>query len=834
MEKHNTSRFSPFRAKAGPRATARLAALLLLAALSHAARAEAPPQRIPLETEMQYTDEQNARDWLQGARFGIYLDWTPRVAWDQSAAEAGYLREQIKTAQKSAMATEIRDDQGNPTGYHRWENFNPTLFDAEEWIDLFVESGAQFLVDEIIDEYGWSSFDTPASTYDSAATDWGRDICAELGQAAQGRLPVIWHQRQHGGIDFILAAWTKFKCRYAPHILGYPEFRKESIYHIISRTDIYGKAAAALLVGTCGGDGEHPSREGEYRDQFDQENSDYLTGLLAAQPWLIMGTKFKMKNAPGFRPWIDMGGTSLPNFRKAPAPDDTVAMVYFPQESDLPCWAFGYPENDRDGREFVKLLAMSACRDGNFLVRVAPRPDGGFEPHHAAALRYLGAWLRKFHRSIYSTRCGPYEPGTWGGATRKGNSIFLHILQNSPDGRYDFPALPDSAGIQAVTLLNTGEALDWSNEDGLFTVRIPDALAADRSVPDRVVEIRCRDGYDTLAISADQVDSARFRYTESLCCVETHPEVSAEGWHDAPGVPYDSLYRNAIHGKPEKSLAASLDIKGDARRYWFREKNLPYWMPPDWFEFDSGTCPFSLVRFTVDLGRTETVSEFALCEKGRRIRNWELEYYDEQSAAWKSLYRAENEKMGLFDYRLARPVTARRFRVSMRTETFDTDGTPRRKAPQLRYFRLYNTRYYPDNGPEDDSPWNKWIRNSGLRGTDAEPAADPGADGVANAFAFFHGAPDAFAPLGPLAPVARRESSGAVLSFAKRREAGTEFDCTVEVSRDLQTWTPALDGADGVSVHTETDAFGAGIDRLEYRFSNTPPRFFCRLRLDRR
>jgi len=808
-----------------------LAALLAAAPLH--AQAD-PPARIPLETEMQYSDADNTRAWLQGARFGVYIDWTPRVDWDQSAVKSPYFREAIKTAQKTAVTSEIRDEDGNPTGYHRWERFNPTRFDPEAWIDLFVESGAQFLVQETIDEYGWSSFDTPASTYDSAATDWAGDICAEIAGAAADRLPVVWHQRQHGGIDFILAAWTKFKCRWAPHVLGYPEFRRESINHIVSRTDLYGKAAAALLVGPHGGDGEHPSREGEFRDEFDQENSTYLTDLLAHQPWLVMGTKFSLKNAPGFRPCIDMGGSTLPRFRSKPAPDDKVRMVQFSQESDMPCWAFGYPENDRTGRLFVKLLAMSACRDGNLLVRVAPRPDGAIEAHHARALREIGAWLRTHGESIYGTRCGPYEPGTWGGSTRKGNDIFLHILQNSADGRFFFPALPDASRIQSVVLLPGEEPVPWSNKDGVFSIDLPDALAADRSIPDRVVRIRYDASYDTLAIGYDEVDNARFRYAESLCCIETNPNVSIETWHDNPEVPYNSQLRNAVHGKPEVLLRASTDAKnGDAKRYSLREKNNPFWMPPDWFEFDSGTCPFSQVRVTVDLGETTTVSELALCEKGRRIRNWSVEYLDEDSGAWKPLCQAEDEPMGMFDYRLPRPVSTRKFRVSMRTESFDTDGTPRNKAPLLRYFRLHNSRYYPP--AENDSPYSEWTRNSGLRGNQSDPSADPNSDGVPNALAFFHGAPDAHRPAARLAPVATFiPGTSDILLVFRQNQAAAEFECTVETSTDLSHWSPAVPGTGNVTATTAPDAIAPGIDLLQYRFSSPPPAMFFRLNLGQR
>jgi alpha-L-fucosidase len=770
-----------------------------------------PPARAALETEMQYSTPENSRDWLRGARFGIYIDWTPRVNWDQNV-ESPYFREAIKTAQKTAITSEIKDSNGYPTGYHNWETFNPTNFNPDAWIDLFIESGAQFIVEETIDEYGWSSFDTPAGTYDSAATDWAGDICAELAEAAKGRIPIIWHQRQHGGIDFILAAWTKFKCRYAPHVKNYPQFRKESIYHLISHTNIYGKAAAVLLSGPHGGDGEHPSREGEFEDEFRQTNSTYLTGLLAYQPWLIMSGKFPLKDAPGFRPYINLEGTSLPNYRSKPRPDDKVTTVQFPQESDMPCWAFGYPENDRDGREFIKLLAMSICRDGNFMVRVAPRPDGSFEPHHIAALREIGAWLKNFGESIYGTRGGPYEPGTWGGSSRKHNSIYLHILQNTHDGKFYFPALPDSSRIASVTLLNNATAISWSNTNGVFAVNIPSDIASDRTVPDRIVKISYDTGYDTLSIGYTDIDNRRFRYTESFCCKKIHPEATARAWHNSSAVPFNSLYRNANAGDPEELLIASSGSNGDSKRYSFREKNIPFWMPPDWFECPSNSCPYTTVQLTVDLGLPRTVSETAICEKGRRIHNWSLEYMDETSSEWRQLYLGINDELGMFDYRFQHPVTARKFRITMQVETFATDGAPRAKAPQLRYFRLYNSPYYPDAGT-NSTPYLLWTENSRLRTPQNTPEADPDNDGIPNAAAFCHGAPDAFSPPPQSAmPHIEHHPNSIKYCFLIRTNA-TEFVAALESSTNLlQNSWQAIHTSNTISVVTNPPE----MQRVEY------------------
>ena len=43
-------------------------------------------------------------------------------------------------------------------------------------------------------------------------------------------------------------------------------------------------------------------------------------------------------------------------------------------------------------------------------------------------MKAVGAWLNKNGETIYGTRGGPIEPRPWGVTTRKGNTVYVHIL----------------------------------------------------------------------------------------------------------------------------------------------------------------------------------------------------------------------------------------------------------------------------------------------------------------------------------------------------------------------------------------------------------------------
>lgn len=67
----------------------------------------------------------------------------------------------------------------------------------------------------------------------------------------------------------------------------------------------------------------------------------------------------------------------------------------------------------------------------------------------------MGDWLAKYGDSVYGTRGGPWKPTRTYASTRKGNTVYLHLL--NWDGRsVTLPNLP--AKIMRSTVLTGGTA----------------------------------------------------------------------------------------------------------------------------------------------------------------------------------------------------------------------------------------------------------------------------------------------------------------------------------------------------------------------------------------
>lgn len=92
---------------------------------------------------------------------------------------------------------------------------------------------------------------------------------------------------------------------------------------------------------------------------------------------------------------------------------------------------WGYKITDQDyksTRELIHLLVRAAGRGANLLLNVGPQPNGELPDTAVQRLAEMGEWLNHYGETIYGTRAGDITPRPWGVTTRKGNRLFVHIL----------------------------------------------------------------------------------------------------------------------------------------------------------------------------------------------------------------------------------------------------------------------------------------------------------------------------------------------------------------------------------------------------------------------
>ncbi len=146
--------------------------------------------------------------------------------------------------------------------------------------------------------------------------------------------------------------------------------------------------------------------------------------------------------------------------------------------------AWGYNSTDTDyksSKQLIQYVVKAAGNNANFLLNIGPKPDGTIQPEFIERLHEMGEWMRKNGGSIYGTRGGPITPRPWGVSTRKGNSIYLHVL----DWRDEALAIPRIEHIRSARVWPDGPKVQVKEAFGTVLL-IP---AAARNPIDTIVEI---------------------------------------------------------------------------------------------------------------------------------------------------------------------------------------------------------------------------------------------------------------------------------------------------------------------------------------------------------
>jgi hypothetical protein len=133
-------------------------------------------------------------------------------------------------------------------------------------------------------------------------------------------------------------------------------------------------------------------------------------------------------------------------------------------------WSWKPEDRIKTPAECIRILVGCATGDGNLLLDVGPMPDGRIEPRQVEVLKGIGDWLAKYGESIYGTRGGPFRNGTWGGSTRKGNAVYLHVARWERGG---LRLPPVDARIVRTSVLTGGTALVSQTAQGIL-LRAPD------------------------------------------------------------------------------------------------------------------------------------------------------------------------------------------------------------------------------------------------------------------------------------------------------------------------------------------------------------------------
>lgn len=386
-----------------------------------------------------------AREWFQNARFGLFIHWGVYSVLGDGEWAMNIQRIPISRYEKLPQF------------------FNPTEFNAREWVNLVKASGMKYITITSKHHDGFSMFDSKVSDYDvTDRTPYKKDILKMLADECHRegiKIFFYYSQADWHHPDYFPRGQT------GGDYTGRPEngeWNKYLDYMDAQLTELltgYGPVAGIWFDGMW----DKKDANWRLRQTYDLIHRLQPAALIGSNHHLVPfeGEDFQMfeKDLPGQNNAGFSGESKIGTL-----PLETC-------ETINNSWGFNLQDSrNKSKKTLIQYLVKAAGHNANFLLNIGPMPNGKIQEDHAGLLKQMGDWLKVFGETIYETQGGPVRPREWGVTTRKNNTVYVHIL-NWQDESLLIPA--EGMKIKSARLFIDKTPVNFlQNEFGL-TLKIP-------------------------------------------------------------------------------------------------------------------------------------------------------------------------------------------------------------------------------------------------------------------------------------------------------------------------------------------------------------------------
>jgi len=404
-----------------------------------------------------YTNQKSI-DRFNDLRYGLSIHWGPNVV----------------------AGKEISWSRGKETPQAEYDTFyrqfNPTQFNADEWVKLMEDFGMKYVIITAKHHDGFSMWHSAYSEYDVAATPFKRDILKELSEACQKKGIVF-------GTYYSTLDW--YHPDYQPYGKGGPGelFPTGKDTPNQNRYWIYAKNQIRELITT-------------YHSQLIQFDGDWdptWTHQIGSDMYLYIR---KLNDAVLVNSRTDKGRNPPPPYsKKEPWRADIFAGDFEERERftsnlsqetpnllskstnpwqawvtvDKSQWSWKPNPTLLSPKEIIVDLVQTVGSGGNYLINIGPRADGTFEPVIVANMKEVGKWVKAHGDAIFGTRGGDFfEEGKFT-STQKGNTTHLFVFDDAIE---QITLKSDNRKLLSIKN-EVGEALDFDQSSGNTVVKIP-------------------------------------------------------------------------------------------------------------------------------------------------------------------------------------------------------------------------------------------------------------------------------------------------------------------------------------------------------------------------
>lgn len=360
--------------------------------------------------------------WYKEAKFGCFIHWGPSSVpagiW-KGKRLMGYTEHLMR--RECITLEDYKKELIAP--------FNPTEFNAEEWMKNAHDAGMKFFIITAKHHDGFAMYHSDAYPYDMRMTAYkGGDFMEELRTAAKKygikfgfyyshafdwEHPDApgndWEHEGRPGGDLNIGGrhWWNTRKDFLPIADKYVV--EKSIPQIQELIRKYNPDIMWF---------DTPHKLPLYQNirilkairEMDPQNKIVVNGRLALFADVNLGD---YKNT----------GDRAAFFPKCPGVWEAIPTT---NES------YGYSAVDTVRKSvpfFIQLLSSAVSKGGNILLNVGPKGNGKWDSRDVSVVKGIGKWLKVNGESIYGTHPSELSIPSWGVTTQKGDTLYAHVYR---------------------------------------------------------------------------------------------------------------------------------------------------------------------------------------------------------------------------------------------------------------------------------------------------------------------------------------------------------------------------------------------------------------------
>ncbi len=429
-----------------------------------------------------WRDSMKTRDerlaWFREARFGMFIHWGvySGLGNEFHGRKGGGYAEHIQRVLKIPIPVYRKEVAGT---------FNPTNFDAEEWVSLAKQAGMGYIVITAKHHDGFAMWPTKVNDYNIMdATPWKHDPMKDLKAACQKAgikfgfyysQAFDWGEKDGAGNDWdydnpggdkLLGGkdWWNTRPEYMVHARKYVD--EKAIPQLRELIKLYDPDILWFDTSSK----LPPS-----------ENLRIMKAVREASPHVVISGRLVGN-------WGDYDDTTD---RPADFPPHQGDWEAIPTTDESYGWN-KFDTSHKPPSHFIQLLAKAAARGGNVLLNIGPMGDGRIDPKDVSILQGIGEWWKVNGESIRGTTRTPLPVQTWGESTRKGDTLYLHVFQWPTNGQLIIGGLKSDVKDASLMFTMHAHVAPFTIKHlNPFDVSIDGLPATPPDKVDSVIAVRC-------------------------------------------------------------------------------------------------------------------------------------------------------------------------------------------------------------------------------------------------------------------------------------------------------------------------------------------------------